>query len=119
MGVHQVAWSWQPGQQDFKVCTPPCPSCLLRHSQESLSLYLSFQEVRSSSPLLPFPSPAPQEKCKHLSDSLGPDEHTMGERDRWTWLSLWLLFYSLCKQAPNPVPRLPLAGRGSPLSPEL
>lgn len=43
MPVHQVAWSWQSGQQDFKVDVLPCPAlsrpalpaCLDCHSQES------------------------------------------------------------------------------------
>lgn len=119
MPVHSVAWSWRPGQQDFKVSALPCLALPAWYAtvRSHPAFYLSFQEVWSSSPLYLFPPPAPQKKCKDLSASPDPGEDTVGEGDRWARLNLWLSVYSLCKHSPHLVPKHPLTSKGSPSRP--
>lgn len=78
--MYQIAWSWQPGQQDFKVGTPPCPSCLVCHSRESPSLLPQFPGSKELSTCLwPFPPTASQEKCRPQCLTKSQEGHCRNE----------------------------------------
>lgn len=116
MLVHSVAWSWWPGQQDFKVGRyPPFLPGMPQSGVTSFLPQLPGSMVLFS--LYLFPPPAPQKKRKDLSASPYRGEDTVREGGRWAGLNLWLPAYSLCKHSPHPVPRHPLASKGSPSGP--